>query len=186
MMAIQGSRSGFEDFMPQTFSSMLDRFFNDSVNNRERLNRFSPLVDICETDQSYQIEATLPGLAKEDIQLDFHEGQLTISGERTLQKEQKEKKYHLVENHYGTFSRSFRLPDTIDPEKIEAVFENGILRVTVPKDERKTARHRIQVRDGAAQPVQLEESSGTGNQNPVKAAAPKKKQPSLAHENGTH
>ncbi|WP_192823785.1 Hsp20/alpha crystallin family protein [Rufibacter sp. LB8] len=175
-MAIQRTGSGFEDFMPQSFSSMLDRFFQDSVNSRERMNRFQPLVDTCETQDGYQIDVALPGLKKEDITLDVRQGQLTISGERQFKKEEKDKKYHLIESQYGTFSRSFQLPDTIDPERIEAVFEEGILHVTVPKDERKTATRRIEVRDGSAHTVQLSQD------NTLRTASKKNGTPSLNGE----
>lgn len=192
-MATQRFRSGLDDFMPQTFSSMLDRFFQDTVNSQERLNRFNPMVDSYETENGFMIEVALPGMSKENIHLDFQEGRLTISGERKFQKEEKDKdkKYHLIESQYGTFSRSFYLPDTVDVEKIEAVFENGVLQVSVPKDERKTARHRIEVRDGKTKsrslsidnkaPEQLSES----NSKPQPAMRKKQAQP--VHEsNGTH
>ncbi|QHL88014.1 Hsp20 family protein [Nibribacter ruber] len=148
-MAIQRFNGGFDDMMPQSFSTMLDRFFQDSMSNRERLNRFSPQVDTCETERGFEIDVSLPGLRKEDISLDFQQGRLTISGERQFNQEKNEKRYHMVESQYGSFSRSFQLPDIVDPNGIEAVFENGVLRVTVPKDERKTARQRIEVREGS-------------------------------------
>lgn len=181
-MAIQHLRSGNDDFVPQTFSNLLDRFFYESMSNRSRLNRFVPAVDTCETDQAYTIEVALPGLKKEDIHLEFQQGQLTISGERQFKNEQKDRQYHLVESTYGSFSRSFQLPDVIDPAGIEAVFENGILCVTVPKDQRKTARHRIEVREGSSQNIQIE------NQAPAEAEpkasaekGAKKKEKDMAH-----
>jgi HSP20 family protein len=158
-MAIQRYGSGFEDMMPQSFSTMLDKFFNESVNSRERLNKFNPHVDTCETENGYEIDVSLPGLKKDDIQLDFQQGRLTISGERQFSNEKKEKRYHMIESQYGAFSRSFQLPDTVNPERIEATFEDGILHVTVPKDERKTTRHRIEVRGGNAQARQLDKNS---------------------------
>ncbi|MGV3538655.1 MAG: Hsp20/alpha crystallin family protein [Rufibacter sp.] len=179
--------SGFDDFMPQTFSSMLDRLFHDSVNNRERMRWFTPVVDAYETENSIEMEVTLPGLTKEDIHLNLQQGLLTISGERHFKKEQDKKKYHFIESHYGTFSRSFQLPDTVDPDKIEAVFENGILHISVPKDERKTAKKRIEVRDGSNRNISLNQNNQTAEgQAKSHGTAPKKKQAVLAHENGTH
>ncbi|WP_205503603.1 Hsp20/alpha crystallin family protein [Rufibacter psychrotolerans] len=177
--------SGFDDLMPQTFSSMLDRFFNESVNNRERMTRFSPQVDTCETEQGYEIEVALPGLKKEDIHLDFQQGRLTISGERRFNNEQKDKRYHLIESQYGSFMRSFQFPDTVKADNIEAVFENGVLRVMVPKDEQKTAKRRIEVREGNAGPIQLEKENNSSD-NKMSTSSSKKKQASLAHENGAH
>ncbi|QIL76603.1 MULTISPECIES: Hsp20/alpha crystallin family protein [Hymenobacter] len=90
----------------------------------------------------------MPGIKREDIKVDFHQGRLTISGERQFQNEQNDRRYHLVESSYGSFQRSFQLPDTVDPSQIEASFEDGVLRVMVPKDTQKTMRHQIDIRGG--------------------------------------
>ncbi|SFQ36453.1 Hsp20/alpha crystallin family protein [Hymenobacter arizonensis] len=150
-MAIQKYQDSFGDTMPQSFSSMLDRFFQDSVAGRGRVSAFSPQVDAYETEKGYQIEVALPGLKREDIKVDFHQGRLTISGERHFKNEQNDRRYHMVESSYGSFSRSFQLPDTVEPRQIEAQFEDGVLRVTVPKNEEKTMRHQIQVQGGQGQ-----------------------------------
>jgi HSP20 family protein len=147
-MAIQKYQDSFSDMMPSSFSSMLDRFFTDSLATRGRVNSFSPQVDAYETEQGYQIEAALPGMKREDIKVDFHQGRLTISGERHFQNEQNQRRYHMVESSYGSFQRTFQLPDTVDPSNIEASFENGVLHIMVPKDQQKTMRHQIQVRGG--------------------------------------
>ncbi|RNI23741.1 Hsp20/alpha crystallin family protein [Rufibacter latericius] len=178
--------SGFDDMMPQTFSSMLDRFFNDSVNSRERLNRFSPQVDTCETEKGYELEMALPGLKKEDIHLDFQQGLLTISGERHFKNEQQDKRYHLIESQYGSFSRSFQFPDTVNADNIEAAFENGILHVRVPKDEQKTAKRRIEIREGAAQPIQLERDNVSAENKGNSSGGTKKKQSATTNGTGTH
>ncbi|GAA4310001.1 Hsp20/alpha crystallin family protein [Nibribacter koreensis] len=185
-MAIQRFNSGFDDMMPQSFSTMLDRFFQDSVSNRERMNRFTPQVDTCETEKGFEIEVSLPGLKKEDISLDFQQGRLTISGERQFNQEKKEKRYHMVESQYGSFSRSFQLPDVVDPKNIEAVFENGVLRVTVPKDEQKTSRHRIEVREGNNAGANMRLENKDRNQfeeanAPIKETASARKQKSNQH-----
>ncbi|GAB3827500.1 hypothetical protein GCM10028895_39830 [Pontibacter rugosus] len=77
--------NGMQNDMPNTFSSMLDRFFNESVNSRN-FSGFTPHVDACETEKSFEIEISLPGVEKEDISIDFQEGKLTITGERKLEK----------------------------------------------------------------------------------------------------
>jgi HSP20 family protein len=150
-MAIQKYQDSFGDLMPQSFSSMLDRFFQDSVAGRGRVAAFSPQVDAYETEKGYQIEVALPGLKREDIKVDFHQGRLTISGERHFKNEQNDRRYHVVESSYGSFSRSFQLPDTVEPRQIQAQFEDGVLRVTVPKNEEKTMRHQIQVQGSQGQ-----------------------------------
>lgn len=146
-MAIQKYQDSFSELSSASFSSMLDRFFNDSLASRGRVNSFSPHADAYETEKSYEIEVALPGLKREDIKVDFHQGRLSISGERHFQREQQDqRRYHVVESSYGSFSRSFQLPDTVDASRIEAAFEDGVLRVIVPKDEQKTRRHQIEVR----------------------------------------
>ena len=127
---------------------MLDRFFNDSLASRSRVSSFSPQVDAYETEKSYEIEVSLPGLKRDDIKVDFQQGRLSISGERSFHNEQDQRRYHVVESSYGSFQRSFQLPDTVDASKIEARFDDGVLHVSVPKDEQKTMRHQIQVGGG--------------------------------------
>lgn len=147
-MAIQQYQDSFSGMGQSPFSSMLDRFFNDTVASRGRLSSFSPQVDAYETERGYQIEAALPGIKREDIKVDFQQGRLTISGERQFKNEQNDRRYHLVESSYGSFQRSFQLPDSVSPDQIEATFEDGVLRVMVPKDTQKTMRHQIDIRGG--------------------------------------
>lgn len=80
-------------------------------------------------------------MKRDDIKVDSHQGRLTISGERQFQNEQNDRRYHLAESLYGSFQRSFQLPDTVDPGQIEASFEDNVLHVMVPKDTQKTMRH---------------------------------------------
>lgn len=164
-MAIQKYQDSFADMMPQSFSTMLDRFFQDSVAGRGRVSAFSPQVDAYETEKGYQIEVALPGLKREDIKVDFHQGRLTISGERQFKNEKNDRRYHIVESSYGSFQRSFQLPDTVEPRQIQANFEDGVLRVMVPKDEQKTMRHQIQVQGGQSnQPASGQMSDRIGQQ----------------------
>lgn len=162
-MSIQKFQDSFSDMASSNFSTMLDRFFNDSLASRGRVNSFSPHVDAYETEKSYEIEAALPGMKREDIKVDFHQGRLTIAGERQFRNEQNQRRYHMVESSFGSFQRSFQLPDTVDASGIQASFEDGMLRVSVPKDEQKTMRHQIQIKGGqssAANNGQLSERAG--------------------------
>ena len=158
-MAIQKYQDSFADAMPQSFSTMLDRFFQDSMAGRGRAAAFSPQADAFETEKGYQVEVALPGMKREEIKVDFHQGRLTISGERQFKNEQNDRRYHLVESAYGSFHRSFQLPDTVEPRQIQAQFEDGVLHVMVPKDEQKTMRHQIQVQ-GAQSGGQLTDRMG--------------------------
>ncbi|GAB3198793.1 HSP20 family protein [Pontibacter aydingkolensis] len=136
--------NGMQENMPNTFSSMLDRFFNESV-NAKNYSGFTPHVDACETEKSYEIEVALPGVKKEDISIDFQEGKLTITGERQLERKEEGRRYHMLETQYGSFSRTFYLPDKVSPDKITAQLEDGVLLVTVPKDEHKTMKRQINI-----------------------------------------
>jgi HSP20 family protein len=136
--------NGMDNNIPQTFSSMLDRFFNESVNSRN-FSAFTPHVDACETERGYEIEVALPGVKKEDVSIDFQEGRLTITGERKFEHEEKNKRYQMLETQYGSFSRTFQLPDIVKPEDIRAEMEDGILLVTIPKDEKKTMKHQVKI-----------------------------------------
>src|SRR5437899_5879654 len=94
-----------------------------------------PLADITEDDKEYLIKAELPEMKKEDVKVTVENGVLTISGERKFEQEEKKRKYHRVERGYGTFMRSFTLPDDADFNKVNAQFKSGVLTVHVPKSE---------------------------------------------------
>jgi HSP20 family protein len=93
----------------------------------------SPAVDIAEKDNEYEITAELPGLDEKNIEVKFADGLLTIKGEKREEKEEKRKDYYLSERRFGTFHRSFQVPDGVDADKIAASFKNGVLTVTLPK-----------------------------------------------------
>lgn len=99
-----------------------------------------PSVDISETDTEYAIKGELPGVRKEDVSVTVQNGMLTIQGERRHEAEEKGKKYHRVECCYGSFMRSFRVPDDADEGKVKAEFKDGMLNITMPKSERTKAR----------------------------------------------
>lgn len=96
---------------------------------------WSPLVDIAEDEKEYLIKAELPGLKKEEVKVVVEKGQLTLSGERRFEKEEKNKKYHRVERSYGSFVRTFTLPEGVNAAKVSAEFADGVLKVHLPKDE---------------------------------------------------
>ena len=122
-----------------------DRLFNLLKNSQARnsngeqesmtVSEWTPLVDITEDEKEYLIKAELPEVKKEDVKVTVENGMLTISGERKIEKEEKGKRYHRVERAYGSFVRSFSLPDNIDSNKVNADFKDGVLRVHVAKSE---------------------------------------------------
>lgn len=92
-------------------------------------------VNVAETDAVYEIEADLPGMEQKDIEVKVAQGVLTLSGEHREEKEEKNKEYHVMERSYGSFQRSFALPDDVVEDKIEAKCANGVLMITIPKRE---------------------------------------------------
>lgn len=100
-----------------------------------------PVVDVVETDSEFQLLVELPGVEKADVKLSIEAGVLTISGQRTQEREQqKTRRYHRVERSYGRFARSFTLPDSVDDEKLAAEFRNGILTIHLLKSEKAKPR----------------------------------------------
>jgi HSP20 family protein len=94
---------------------------------------WAPRVDISETDHEFIIKAEIPEVGKEDLKVTVDNNVLTIRGERKQEKEEKGKKFHRVERYYGTFARSFTLPENVDQAKIEASFKDGMLNLRLPK-----------------------------------------------------
>lgn len=99
------------------------------------LTEWEPSVDIAEDDKEWLVKADLPELKKEDVKLTVENGVLSITGERKFEKEEKNKKYHRVERAYGSFLRSFTLPEDVDGGKVTAEFKDGVLKVHLPKGE---------------------------------------------------
>jgi HSP20 family protein len=119
---------------------VFSRLFNDFMENdfpmfRPVVNGSLPAVNISETDNSYQIEMSSPGFSKADISIAIEGDTLTISGEKKSESNEETKKYSRKEFSYQNFKRSFTLPEHLDSEKIAAKFEDGILRIDLPKKE---------------------------------------------------
>lgn len=97
---------------------------------------WAPLVDVIENEKEYLIKAELPDIKKEEVKITVQDDVLTISGERSQEKEEKGKRFHRIERAYGSFSRRFTLPEDADPAKVTADFKHGILAVHITKSER--------------------------------------------------
>lgn len=94
---------------------------------------WSPLVDITEDDKEFLLKAELPGVKREEVKVTVEDGVLMLSGERRFEKEEKDKKYHRIERAYGSFMRSFTLPEETPADKVAAEFKDGVLLVHLPK-----------------------------------------------------
>lgn len=124
--------------MEKRLASILGRPVVPTDGDKEAMTvaEWSPLVDISEDDKEYVVKAELPEVKKEDVKLTVQDDVLCISGERKYEKEDKGKKYHRVERAYGTFMRSFTLPEDADASKVAAECKDGILKVHLPKSEK--------------------------------------------------
>lgn len=126
------------DEMEKRLSSLWGRTPTKAEGQKEAISvaEWSPLVDISEDEKEYLIKAELPEMKKEDVKLTVQDNVLAISGERKYEKEEKDKKYHRVERAYGSFLRSFTLPEDADGSKVAAEYKDGILKVHLPKSEK--------------------------------------------------
>lgn len=120
------------------FTKYLRPFNRPSLGNQELLasGDWAPRADIAETDLDFTIKVEVPEIKREDIKITIDNGALNISGERKQVKEDKNVKYHRMERHYGSFMRSFSLPDNVAEEQIEANFKEGVLTLHLPKTEK--------------------------------------------------
>jgi HSP20 family protein len=123
----------FDDF---PFRGFFDDFFDDVNFSTDLWKKdFSPKIDLVEKDKEYIIKADIPGMEQKDINVELNDGVLSINGEKKEEFKKDEKGVKRVERHYGSFSRSVRLPDNIDTENIAADYKNGVLTVSVQKTE---------------------------------------------------
>lgn len=132
-------REGFNDLesiqseMNRLFNTSLSRWFNDEKNLLE--STWSPLIDIQESKDDIIVTADVPGITKDDINIEIHGEILTIKGEKKHEKEEKEKDFIRTERFYGNFSKSISLPCEIDAAKAEASYKDGVLKLSLPKKE---------------------------------------------------
>jgi HSP20 family protein len=124
--------------MSERFNRLFGRGLTTRIGGEETLTSIDwvPDVDIIESEKEYLIKAELPEVKKEDVKVSVEKGVLTIQGERKQEKEEKGKKFHRIERSYGSFERSFTLPDDADEGKVSAEFKDGILSVHLAKSEK--------------------------------------------------
>ena len=93
----------------------------------------TPRVDVSESDDSYDITVELPGMTEKDIEVTLSDDSLTIKGEKKVEREEKKKNYHVSERSYGSFQRTFRVPSSVETDKVEASYSKGVLNLSLPK-----------------------------------------------------
>jgi len=150
-----------QDEMTRLFTGVAPAGFN-----REEMTRgaWAPSVDIYEDKDRLILEAELPGMNREDFDISVENNVITLSGERKFEKKTEGDNYHRVERSYGSFTRSFTLPQTVTAEGATADFENGVLHVSLPKREETKAR-RIEITGHGSDAKQIEPSDKTKSAN---------------------
>jgi HSP20 family protein len=122
------------DSLQGDMNRLFDRFFDGGRNGRTA-RRWIPAMDLVETENHLVLRADLPGMGEKDVNIEIKDGVLNISGERKAEHEEKGEGFHRVERAFGSFSRSLSLPEGVDPNKVDANFDDGVLEVRVPKPE---------------------------------------------------
>ena len=123
-----------------TIDSIFNRFFEED--EESSVYRFDPAMDVEETAKQFKLTAELPGMDKSDVNISVKDDVLTISGEKREEKKKEESDYYRSERVFGKFQRSFRLPDIVEEDKIEAEFKNGILNITIPKSKETVSKEK--------------------------------------------
>jgi len=129
----RGQGPGYRTFRGE-MDRLFDEFFGITPAQKEGAAVvWSPAVDISEDDDNFYVEAELPGMTKDDIEVEVEQNLLCIKGERRFERKEEKENYHFLERSYGSFYRSFTLPKNVDGEKINAGYKDGILKLTIPK-----------------------------------------------------
>ncbi|HEY2496403.1 MAG TPA: Hsp20/alpha crystallin family protein [Candidatus Angelobacter sp.] len=114
-------------------ASFFENFTEPTGKDQLAAGNFVPPVDVYEDEQNLVLKLEVPGVNEGDINVSVENNTLTVQGERKFEKEEKEENFHRIERRYGSFLRTFRLPNTVDSEKVEASYDKGILKITLVK-----------------------------------------------------
>jgi HSP20 family protein len=153
----------FREF--STLQDRMNRLFREShgPEGEESLSTstFAPPVDVYEDDHNVVLTIEVPGIDEKDIDVRIENNTLTVHGERKLEKEEKEENYRRVERQYGSFTRSFTLPSTVDPEQVSANYEKGVLKIKLAKKAEAKPKQ-IKVNVGSERTLEGKEAKGAG------------------------
>jgi len=123
--------------------------FNRGQDELTTTTSFVPAVDVYEDEHKVTLKLEIPGISQEDLDISLENNTLTVRGERKFEKEEKEENFHRIERRYGSFARSFSLPSTLDPESVQANYENGVLKIELAKrEEAKPKQIKVNVTSG--------------------------------------
>ena len=152
-------RGGELHSLQREFNRLFGTVFDSQTGVAAPARRWVPAVDLVEQDSSYVLRADLPGLSEDDVKIEVSDHVLTVSGERSAQHEERKDGYYRLERSSGSFSRSVRLPQGVQPDAIEASFANGVLEVRIPKPEQPQPQ-RVEIKPAAqAEPVEAAEAT---------------------------
>ena len=135
----------FNDYVPVRFNSLVDELLNESLPASGSKRSYRPAADILENEAAFEINLVLPGISKKDIEININEGLLTVKTSRNDEHDGASVKFHLKETTYGTFERSFKLPENVKEDEIKANLKNGILSISIPKDKEKPLKRTIAI-----------------------------------------
>jgi len=162
----------FEPFREfSTLQDRMSRLFRESFSDPGRdeslvASSFAPAVDVYEDEHNVTLKIEVPGIEEKDIDIRVENNLLTVHGERKIEKEEKEENYRRVERQYGSFTRTFTLPNTVDTDNVQATYDKGVLKITLPKKaEAKPKQIKVNVSSGKAI-----EGKTTEGKSPSKAA----------------
>jgi HSP20 family protein len=156
----------FEPFRElSTLQDRLNRLFRESQREGQdeslTTSSFAPAVDVYEDEHNFSLKIEVPGIDEKDIDVRLENNTLTVHGERKIEKDEKEENYRRVERHYGSFTRTFNLPTTVDAENVAASYDKGVLKITLPKK-------------AEAKPKQIKVNIGTGVEKTLEGKGPSK------------
>src|SRR3982074_3600335 len=160
----------FREF--STLQDRMNRLFRESYNNEAgrddslTTSSFAPAVDVYEDEHNVTLKIEVPGIDEKDIDIRVENNLLTVHGERKIEKEEKEENYRRVERQYGSFTRTFTLPNTVDTENVQASYDKGVLKITLPKKAEAKPKQ-IKVNLGSSKAI---EGKGSESKSPSKAA----------------
>jgi HSP20 family protein len=142
-----GNGSLFPSFRNDFFTDrfLTPRFFDDDFFEN---SIGTPPANIVETSKEFKLDLSVPGMKKDDFKIDVEDGVLTITSEREEEKNETEKNYRRREFSYSSFTRTFSLPDNVDENKINAKYDNGMLQITIPKNEMSVSKSKKQITVG--------------------------------------
>jgi HSP20 family protein len=115
------------------FKTFFENFADASGKEQLAAGSFVPPVDVYEDEHNLVLKLEVPGMNEEDLNVSLENSTLTVSGERKFEKEEKEENFHRIERRYGSFARTFRLPNTVDAENVDAAYDKGVLKITLAK-----------------------------------------------------